>query len=198
MGLQLSLRMDRPGFYPRGGGIVTARVESCRALHGVTLQARGPVQISGFSAVAGLPDTIAKRQAQRAEYTMKQRFDLKSHLALESWPGGPGTVVGLVMETTPVPVLVFALGERGKPSEKVADEATAQVGEYLRAAPAAVDFHSADQILLPLALADGPSEYSVTEVTQHLLTNIQVIRAFLDRSIICEGEEGQPGWMRIA
>ena len=32
---------------------------------------------------------------------------------------------------------------------------------YLRAAPAAVDAHSADQLVLPLALAEGPSEYTV-------------------------------------
>ena len=67
---------------------------------------------------------------------------------------------------------------------------------YLKAL-AGIDFHSADQILLPLALAEGPSEYTVSQVTAHLLTNAAVIRHFLDREIVIEGEEGAPGRVRI-
>ena len=52
--------------------------------------------------------------------------------------------------------------------------------------------------MLPLALAEGPSEYRVAEVTPHLTTNIAVIRRFLERDIVCEGEEGGPGRVRIA
>jgi RNA 3'-terminal phosphate cyclase (ATP) len=97
-----------------------------------------------------------------------------------------------------VPTLFFALGARGKPAERVADEAVEQVIAYLDAGDALVDAHSADQIVLPLALAEGSSEYQVAEVTRHLHTNIAVIRRFLDRDIVCEGEEGQPGVVRIA
>src|SRR5262249_43919541 len=92
----------------------------------------------------------------------------------------------------------FALGERGKPAEAVADEAVEQVIRYLHADEALVDAHSADQLLLPLALADGPSEYRAAEVTLHLTTNLDVIRLFLDRDIACEGEEVTPGVVRIA
>ena len=51
---------------------------------------------------------------------------------------------------------------------------------------------------LPLALAEGPSEYRTAEVTPHLTTNIAVIRRFVERDIVCEGEEGGPGRVRIA
>jgi len=92
-----------------------------------------------------------------------------------------------------VPALFFGLGARGKRAERVADEAVEQLSAYLDAGPAAVDAHSADQLVLPLALAEGPSTYSVAEVTPHLLTNGAVIRQFLERDIVCEGEEGGPG-----
>jgi RNA 3'-terminal phosphate cyclase len=49
----------------------------------------------------------------------------------------------------------------------------------------------------PLALADGPSEYTVTEVTPHLTTNIAVIRKFIDRDIVCEDAEGELAVVRI-
>src|SRR5262245_5230386 len=54
MGLQVSLRLDRPGFYPRGGGVVRAFLQPCPRLRGVTLGERDPVTITGVSAVAGL------------------------------------------------------------------------------------------------------------------------------------------------
>jgi RNA 3'-terminal phosphate cyclase (ATP) len=197
LGLRLRLAMPHPGFYPRGGGVVEAHLEPCARLKGVTLRERGPVRVTGFSAVAGLPEHIARRQARRAAFRLQQRYGLDADLREEEWPGGPGSVLAIVVETGAVPVLFFGLGERGKPAERVADEAFDQAAEYLDAAPAAVDCHSADQIVLPLALADGPSEYTVSAVTQHLLTNVAVIRRFVDRDIVCEGNEGEPGRVLI-
>ncbi len=80
----------------------------------------------------------------------------------------------------------------------MADEAVKEVMTYLAASTSLVDAHSADQIVLPLVLADGPSDYPTAEITTHLKTNIAVIGKFLDRSIVCEGEEGQAGVVRIA
>jgi RNA 3'-terminal phosphate cyclase (ATP) len=150
----------------------------------------------GFSAVAGLPAQIAQRQARRAHYRLRSA-GLDATFAEETWDGGPGTVVAVQLDTTPAPTLFFGLGARGKPAERVADEAADQVADYLSAEPAAVDAHSADQIVLPLALAEGPSEYGVAKVTQHLLTNVAVIQRFVEREILIEGDEGQAGTVRI-
>ena len=196
-GLHLSLRMQRPGFYPRGGGSVLVNIQSCSELTGLQLPQRGPICATGFSAVAGLPDNIARRQARRAVYRLGHA-GLDAEFEEQSWEGGPGTVLAVELSTAPVPTLFFALGARGKPAEKVADELVDQVVSYLHAAPALVDAHSADQIVLPLSLASGSSEYTVAEVTTHLTTNIAVIKQFLERDVVCEGEEGGPGTVRIA
>jgi RNA 3'-phosphate cyclase len=196
LGLTIRLHMQRPGFYPRGGGVVEVNLQPVARLKGLRLRERGPIRVTGFSAVAGLPEDIARRQARRAVQRLKQA-GLEATIREESWEDGPGTVLAVVLETTPAPALFFALGERGKRAERVADEAVDQVLAYLHAARAAVDAHSADQIVLPLALAEGPSEYTVAEVTRHLLTNVEIIRRFIDRDIVCEGEEGRPGTVRI-
>jgi RNA 3'-terminal phosphate cyclase (ATP) len=195
-GLHVRLRLLRPGFYPRGGGSVEAFIQACRRLRGVRLGERGAVRATGFSAAAGLPESIAKRQARRAAFRLEQ-YGLEVDIREEQWDGGPGTVLAVVLDTEPAPTLFFGLGARGKPAERVADEAVDQVIAYLDAGPALVDAHSADQIVLPLALAEGPSEYRVAEVTRHLTTNIAVIRRFVEREIVCEGEEGGPGLVRI-
>ncbi len=197
MGLHVTLNLARPGFYPRGGGVVETHVEPCRRLNGLTLRQRGPVEVRGFSAVAGLPEHIAARQARRAVNGLRQRCGVDADIRQETWPGGPGSVIAIVVDTEPAPALFVAVGERGKPAERVADEAVEQTAAYLAAAPAAVDCHSGDQIVLPLALAEGTSEYTVTEVTRHLRTNVTVIRRFIERDVVIEGEEGGPGRVTI-
>jgi RNA 3'-terminal phosphate cyclase (ATP) len=197
LGLRVRLKLGRPGFYPRGGGVVTAHIQPCHEICGLLLREQPPVtEASGFSAVAGLPEDIARRQARRATYRL-QAAGLKARLPEESWEGGPGTVLAVVLPTRPVPTLFFGLGARGKPAERVADEAVDQVLGYFQKGRGAVDAHSADQLVLPLALAAGPSEFPVAEVTQHLLTNIAVIRRFVERDMECEGAEEGPGWVRI-
>jgi RNA 3'-phosphate cyclase len=193
IGLTVQLRLIRPGFYPRGGGVVEALIQATRAPRALNLAERGgPTQVTGISAVAGLPEEIARRQARRASFRLRSA-GLPVAIREESWAGGPGTVLTLELDTTPAPTLFFGLGARGKPAERVADEAADQALAYLQAAPAAVDVHSADQMVLPLALAEQPSQFSVVQVTQHLLTNLTVIRRFVDRDMTCTGAEGQPG-----
>jgi RNA 3'-terminal phosphate cyclase (ATP) len=195
-GLRLSLKLLRPGFYPRGGGTVEASIQPAPRLQGVRLTERGKVRVTGFSAVAGLPESIARRQARRAAFRLEQA-GVEADIRLEEWGGGPGTVLALEVGGGPVPALFAAVGERGKPAERVADEAADEAIAFLRAAPAPVDAHSADQLVLPLALAEGPSEYGVAEVTRHLTTNVAVVRRFLDRGITVGGAEGGPGVVRV-
>jgi RNA 3'-terminal phosphate cyclase (ATP) len=197
MGLNVELELIRTGFYPRGGGEVRAIIHPCSEIRGLTLRDRMARRgITGVSAVAGLPEEIAERQARRALKRLRDA-GLQADIRLETWTGGPGTVLSLTFDTVPAPTLVFALGARGKRAEEVADEAVEQAVAFHRAAPAAVDVHSADQLLLPLALAPGRSEYTVAEVTRHLTTNIAVIRRFCDREISVDGAEGTRGTVRI-
>lgn len=197
LGMHMELKMRRPGFYPRGGGAVDVQLQPAARLQGLHLTERGKVTtITGISAVAGLPEEIAARQTRQAEKRLRGT-GLRIRIREESWLGGPGTMLALVLDTAPVPTLFFALGARGKRAERVADEAVEQALAYLEALSGAVDAHSADQLVLPLVLADGPSTYSVAEVTQHLLTNINVIRRFVDREMRCEGELGRPGIVHI-
>ena len=90
----------------------------------------------------------------------------------------------------------FGLGELGVPAERVADEAADATLAMLDSG-AAIDDHLTDQLLLPLAFASGPSELRTARVTQHLLTNAQVIRAFGAAQVEIEGELGEPGLVRV-
>jgi RNA 3'-terminal phosphate cyclase (ATP) len=70
-----------------------------------------------------------------------------------------------------------AHGRQGKPSEAVADEAVAALRGH-HASGAAVELHLADQLLLPLAIAAGPSAFTMARPTAHLATNAWTIEQF--------------------
>ncbi len=199
IGLKIKTRLIRAGFYPRGGGAIEVHIQPCTQLQRLKLLDRKEVtEVTGFSAVSDLAKDIAQRQARRTMQRLKSceyRFK-KAAIQQESWNAGPGTVLAVILNSGPVPTLFFALGERGKKAERVADEAIEQALDYL-ATSAPVDLHSADQIVLPLSLTEGPSSFGVSEITSHLTTNIFVIQQFLERKITWEGEEGKPGKVTI-
>jgi RNA 3'-terminal phosphate cyclase (ATP) len=59
----------------------------------------------------------------------------------------------------------------------VADEAVLAFREH-HASGAAVELHLADQLLLPLAIAAGPSAFTIARPTAHLATNAWTIEQF--------------------
>ena len=192
------LTMARPGFYPRGGGTLHARLPPSTAARALTLVT--PVEVRTavvLSVVAGeLPETVATRQADRL-VTRLAEVGVAATVTIERWANGPSSLAAVTCADGPVPTLFVALGERGKPAERVADEAFAEFAAWA-ATGCPVDPHAADQLLLPLVLAGGPSEYRVSAVTQHLLTNVDTVRHFVDRAITVEGRLGEPGVVRVA
>ena len=62
-----------------------------------------------------------------------------------------------------------------------------------RARGAALDRHLADQMLIYLALAQGPSRFTTEAVTSHLLTNVWVIEQFLGPTFEIKGALGERG-----
>ncbi|HIC87982.1 MAG TPA: RNA 3'-phosphate cyclase, partial [Anaerolineae bacterium] len=153
-------------------------------------------QVSILSAVANLPGHIKTRQAKRA-YNRLAEEGIHARTDMVSAPSrGPGTCLFVLAEYQAgdhlIPAGFTGYGARGKPAEKVADEA---VDAFLRyhASGAPVDPHLADQLILPLALARCQARFRTSRVTQHLLTNIWVVEQFLGSRFTIEGEEGEEG-----
>jgi RNA 3'-terminal phosphate cyclase (ATP) len=55
----------------------------------------------------------------------------------------------------------------------------------------------ADQILLYAALAEGKTQFSTSKITNHLLTNLWVLRKFLPLNIDITGIPGEHGSITI-
>ncbi len=197
MGCDATLGLTQAGFYPKGRGRIEAAIQPARPRRPLHLVARGPLRrVQGISGVANLPRSIAERQRQQA---MQRLLGIEAPVEidlLEMPAYGQGTFLLLHAECAAGRACYVGLGERGKPAERVADQAVDQLLHWLRH-DGAIDEHLADQLLLPMALADGPSSMRTGQVTQHLLTNADIIRQFLPVKITVDGALGQVGMIHI-
>ena len=197
MGLAAELALVRAGFYPRGGGQVTARIRPATLLKGLSLVNRGRLRkIFCLSAVGQLEQSIAERQSREALVRLSGlTVQIESrNISLPSF--GKGTVFLVLAEFEGTRCCYYALGERGKPAERVAGEAVDAFLAFLDT-DGAIDEFLADQLLLPLAFAQDTSELRTARVTQHLLTNAEVIRRFLSDRIEIIGSPGEAGLVRV-
>ena len=198
IGMAADLDLVRSGFYPRGGGCIRASIRPAQTLSSLQLVQRGALEgVRILSAAANLDPGITERQCRRAEERLAHLgFDGINTETAVLEGSGKGTLLLLVAKFEQSRCCYYALGERGKPAERVADEAVEALEDFL-AGDGAIDEYLADQLLLPLVFASGSSALRTARITAHLVTNAWVIRQFLPAAIIIEGEVGAPGTVRI-
>ncbi len=207
MGITAKVSIKKWGWYPMGGGRIQATVQGRgseaapeipdESIAGQDLRERGALlRVRGLSASSNLPKHIRTRQEKAALQSLRSN-SVNARIDVVDAPSkGQGTVVFLWAEFENNTAGFTALGERGKPAERVAEEAAGELLDFLRG-DAALDRFLADQLLLPLALAAGPSQFTTEAVTAHLLTNAWVVNQFFPGRVHIEGTEGQSGLCRI-
>lgn len=191
MGPKIIARLERPGFYPAGGGLIHVEIKPAARLQPLDLLERGRILRQYASAVvANLPAQIAQRELQ----VIGEQLGLDAgqlELRVARTAKGPGNVVTVIVQSQHVTEVFTGFGERGVRAETVAARVVKDVQRYL-SARVPVGEHLADQLLLPFALAGGGS-YLTLAPSSHAATNIAVIGAFLDTRIACE-KIGPDAW----
>ena len=188
MGPTLALQLIRHGFFPAGGGEIHAEITPAAHWKPFELLERGTSRGRRARALlAKLPATIAQRELavvqERLGWTA---MDLSTEEAID--PRGPGNALLLELEYENVTETLTAFGARGVRAETVAENAVVEARAYL-ASDAPVGAHLADQLLLPLAIGAGGT-FRTGTLTPHTLTNLQIIREFLEIEA-CVTEEKQ-------
>jgi RNA 3'-terminal phosphate cyclase (ATP) len=199
MGIRAKVNIRKWGWYPIGGGEVNATVEgqAADALTGLDLRQRGALlRVRGLSASSNLPKHIRTRQERAALQALRSNGVNVRFEVVDAPSKGQGTVVFLWADFENTTAGFTSLGERGKPAERVAEEAANELLDFMHG-DAALDRYLADQLVLPMALAASPSQFTTERVTEHLLTNAWVVNQFLPGRVVVEGEAGQPGACRI-
>ncbi|WP_456484181.1 RNA 3'-terminal phosphate cyclase [Methanopyrus kandleri] len=204
LGYRYELEVLRRGHYPRGGGIVRARMEPPKRLKPLEAVKFGELEsVRGISHCVRLPPHVAERQAKAASEIIERELGIRPEIEIETYPKGrdphlgPGSGIVLWAEDDQGNRIgADALGEKGKPAEVVGREAAEQLVQRLRTGMA-LDEHMGDQILPFLAIADGESVFGVTGVDPHLPTNAWVVEKFLPVSVEIRGKEGEPATVEV-
>ena len=176
MGPQVDLTLERYGFYPAGGGEFRACITPSARLKGLVTGVRGEiVSKSVVAVVAHLPGHIAKREIEMVAQLVSG--GIQSRILDTELSPGPGNVVMIEVVSDEVTEVFTAFGKLGIAAESVAKEVVDQAREYLVSSAVAGE-HLADQLLLPFALA-GEGSFTALKLTQHVLSNMEIIGQFL-------------------
>jgi len=194
MGPSVDLTLDRPGFYPAGGGVIRAAIKPARRLRPLRLLERGELLDRQATALlCHLPEHIARRELDVLSGALGWPSE-HLHIRRESAALGPGNALGISLAYEQVTAHFSGIGQRGLPAEEVAGRACAQAWTFVQS-DVPVDPHLADQLLLWVALA-GEGSYRTLAPTTHLTTNADTIRRFLPCHIDI-APEGRGTW-RVA
>ena len=191
MGPQVSVALERAGFYPAGGGRFFAMMQPAPKLSPIELTERGEIHRRLCKAVvAGLPGEIALRELDLVRRSMNWTNE---NCQIRQLPDdqGPGNIVTIEIASEHVTEVFTGFGQRGVRAEAVAEDAVQQTRKYL-AAQVPVGECLADQLILPFAMAGGGSFVTLAP-TRHTLTNIAVLQRFLDAPVNVE-QSGPERW----
>lgn len=181
MGAPVDVRLERAGFYPRGGGRLQVAIAAGGRLGGLELLERGAIRSRVVTAVvANLAASIGEREVAAA--TARLGWDAAAgEVVMVSSPGA-GNAVAITVEHEHIAETFTAHGERGVPAEKVARAAADECAAYLAAA-APVGEYLADQLIVPMVLGEG-GRFVATVISEHTRTLIEVVRQFVGVEIV--------------
>jgi RNA 3'-terminal phosphate cyclase (ATP) len=189
MGIQTVVRLEKWGWYPKGGGEMEVDIHSAEILTPLVLdQPWEPDRLNILCASSNLPRHILEREKHRIQEILPERLKVQYELS-EGVSIGQGNMVLIAVRKGLAAAGFSSLGARGKPAEQVAEEAVNSLLTFLDSG-AAVDEHSGDQLLPYLALAPGRSEILVQGVSSHLRTNLWVVNQFMPSGITLKEEQG--------
>jgi RNA 3'-terminal phosphate cyclase (ATP) len=192
IGPRVALALDRPGFYPAGGGRFQARVEPAPRLAPLQLLERGAIlRRRARAIVSKLPGQVGERELAVVRQQLGWSVEECAVEPVDN-PLGPGNALVLEIETEHVTAVFSSFGERGRSAEQVAREATEAAAAWLDAG-VPVETHLADQLLLPMALAGGGS-FRTMKPSLHATTNAEMIQRFLPVAIRFEQEPDRDVW----
>lgn len=191
MGPRATAVLERPGFFPAGGGRFRVAIEPARTFERLELRERGEIRARRATAVVAL---LARSIAERELKQVQSRLGWDaSTLRIEhvAEAVGPGNVVTVELESEQVTEVFTGFGERGVSAERVGSAVADEAREYL-AAGVPVGRHLADQLLLPMALGEG-GVFRTMKPSGHTRTHVELLRMFLGSEIQVR-EAGERAW----
>jgi RNA 3'-terminal phosphate cyclase (ATP) len=184
------------GFGRESTGVVSLDVEPS-ALQGIQWTDRGRlIGVHAAVVTAGLPDQVGERGVSHLK-RLAQNSGLQITVEhVRTAARQTGTYIATWAHYDRAFGGGSAAGTRGLKVESLAQLAFEEMFEWM-STPCTVDPFLADQLLLPLVLAETESAFSVSRLTQRFLTCVWVVKQFTPIHITIRGPENGPGSVTI-
>ena len=167
------------GFYPQGGGRVLATLDPIGEISPLDLGTLGEFKgIKGVCFSQRLPEWMATNMVTRCKEVLAPIADADIEIQrTEGDSRGAGIV--LVAEFENGMLGSNALTSRGNPVEKTGEDAANDLLNEISSG-STLDVHTADQLLPYMAMATGRSQFTVSRISKHLLSQMDTLESFLD------------------
>ncbi|MDI6807272.1 MAG: RNA 3'-terminal phosphate cyclase [Candidatus Aenigmarchaeota archaeon] len=181
MGLYADLEIERPGYVPKGNGIIKVSAEPVKKLKPLKLTEQGNlVKIEGIALASHLKERkVSERMAKECRSILKPTSDAKIETLYDTTAIQPGATLALYAKTSTGCIIGSdRAGEPRRTAEAIGKYVAENLLEDLKT-KATVDRYLADQLIIYCALADGRSEYRVPKITEHVDTLLWLVEKIL-------------------
>ena len=189
--LNADLEIIKPGYVPRGGGVIEITVKPVDGKAGpVKLTEQGRiVKIEGISLSSNLSERrVSDRMAFECNKVLKTRglsAEIKRINDTKARQRGAALAIWLKTDSGCIMGSDMA-GKIGRSAEEIGQGVAKNLLEDLDSG-ATADRFTADQIIIYAALADGESEYIIPRMTEHIESNLWIIQDILGAEIYIKG-----------
>ncbi len=183
MGITARLSIIRPGYVPRGGGIIQVEIEPVTGkIKPIRLSSQGNVTgIEGFALSSHLKQRrVSQRMVEKCSQLLKSNgYDPQIEIVNDTSALQRGAALAIYAKTSSGCIIgADRAGEPGRTSEDIGKYVAKSLIEDL-ATGATVDRYLADQLIFYAALANGASEYRIPKLTEHVDTNLWLVENML-------------------
>lgn len=191
MGGEVQLEIIRPGYVPQGRGVLRMQAGRLRRpLRPLRMPVQGNItKIGGVALSSHLrQERVSDRMAREcARLLGRWKYPLNLDICYDETAVQKGAALMLRAETDTGCLLGSdQAGKRGRRSESIADFVVKTLMEDVRSG-ATTDRHLADQLILFAALAENKTEYVLPAMTDHVQSNLWLVRELLGVGVNLQG-----------
>jgi len=183
MGVAAGVNIIRPGYVPRGGGIIEVELKPITGkIKPIRLTEQGQVTtIEGIALSSHLRERkVSERMVEKCNEVLGSKgYRAQIEIAHDTKALQRGAALAIYAKTSSGCIIgADRAGEPRRTSEEIGRYVARNLIEDL-ATGATVDRCLADQLIFYAALADGIGEYRIPRLTEHVETNLWLVETIL-------------------
>ena len=182
MGVPAELKIVRPGYVPRGAGIIEIEVQPVNKLRPLNLTEQGRIlAIKGIALSSHLKEKrVSHRMAEECQKVLSSHgYEVEIQEIYDESLFQEGAALAIYAKTSlGSRIGSDRAGRPGRSSESIGRYVAQNLIEDVKTG-ATVDRYIADQLIIYAGLAEGTTRYSVPKITEHVETNLWLIEEFL-------------------